>query len=84
MKTGIDRINSAGIRAEMERDSYRYADFIGSYDHPQHKGENDWRVTLWFAADQFVFETNGDPIWNNDSAFPAICEEYGIRLEGVR
>ena len=79
MKVSIDSINSAGIRAEMARDSYTTADLLGTFTHPIHEG-SDWVVTLYRAADSLVFTTNGDPVWENTDAFSQLLEEYGIDI----
>lgn len=78
MKIAIDAINSAAIRAEMKRDSYKTAELLGTYSHPKHPDSNDWRVTLYYAADSYVFETNGDPVWDNNPDFKAMLAEYAI------
>ena len=83
-KISIDFINSAGIRAEMAKDSYTTAELLGTFTHPQHSDSNDWTVRLYRAADSLVFDTNGDPVWENDSeGFAAIVAEYGIDMDST-
>jgi hypothetical protein len=81
--TSIDRINSNGIRAALVATGDTYATKVGTYDHPQHAGNEDFRVTLWLLpCGEFVFETNGDPVFEtDDAAFALACEEYGIDVE---
>jgi len=84
MKIPIDRINSVGIRAEMHRDSYQFADFLGTFLHPDHPERGDWCITLYRAADTLVFETNGDPVWEtNGEDFKALATEYGIDVDAL-
>lgn len=80
-KVSIDFIDSVGIRAEMEKDSYTTAEFFGTYVHPDHPDSKDWEVRLYRAADSLVFETNGDPVWEGDhEGFASLLKEYGIDL----
>ena len=82
MKIPIDCINSVGIRAEMHRDSYQFADFLGTYRHPLHPDSRDWDITLYCAADTLVFSTNGDPVWASEREdFRALATEYGIDVD---
>jgi hypothetical protein len=83
MKIPIDCITSVGIRNEMHRDSYQFAEFFGRFSHPLHPDSRDAEVKLYRAADSLVFETNGDPIWQDctPDAFDAAVQEYGINLE---
>jgi hypothetical protein len=79
MKIPIDRINSVGIRTEMHRDSYQFAEFYGTYRHPLHPDSRDWDIALYCAADTLVWETNGDPVWESESEdFRALAAEYGV------
>ena len=79
MKIPIDRINSVGIRAEMHRDSYQFAEFYGEFCHPLHRDSRDWDITLYRAADTLVFATNGDPVWASmQEDFNSLAAEYGI------
>jgi len=84
MKVSIDSINSAGIRAEMNKDHYSTAELLGTFTHPQHPDSPDWVVRLYRAADALVFDTNGDPVWENDSeGFAKVVSEYGVDLDGI-
>jgi len=82
MKVSIDSINSAGIRAEMKKDSYTTAEFFGSFAHPTREG-NDWQIRLYRAADSLVFDTNGDPVWENQPGFDELLAEYGIEVAAL-
>lgn len=73
-----DRINSAAIRSEMERDHYATAEFLGTYSHPSHPNSRDWEITLYRAADALVAETNGDPVWEHSPDFDQLLAEYSI------
>jgi hypothetical protein len=80
-KIGIDFINSAGIRAEMVKDSCATAELLGTFTHPEHSDSNDWTIRLYRAADALVFDTNGDPVWEGDrEGFAALVKDYGIDL----
>ena len=79
MKIPIDCITSEGIRNEMSRDSYQFAEYYGTFRHPEHADSRDADIKLYCAADMLVFETNGDPVWASMSEnFAALAEEYGI------
>lgn len=77
MKTPIDCINSAGIRAEMARDSYPFAYLACAKQHPTKPGP-DWTIRLYRAADRWVLDTNADPIWEGTPDFEPTLREYGI------
>jgi len=82
--TSINNINSAGIRFALEATGDTYATCVGVYEHPNHVGSSDYRVTLWLLpAGDFVIETNGDPIFEvtHPDDFAAICADYGIDEE---
>jgi len=83
--TPIDMIQCAGVRAALSATDDTYATKVGTYEHPQHFGSADWRVTLWLLpCGEFVLETNGDPIFECEfDAFSALCAEYGIDVEVV-
>jgi len=83
--TPIDMIPSAGIRAALSATDDTYATKVGTYEHPEHVGFADYRVTLWLLpCGEFVLETNGEPIFECDeSDFAATCAEYGIGEEVV-
>jgi hypothetical protein len=84
MKISIHSITSIGIRNEMEKDSYTTAELLGTFTHPDHPSSSDWTVRLYRAADQLVFETNGDPVWENDTeGFAVIVRDYGINMDSV-
>ena len=79
MKIPIDCITSEGIRNEMSRDSYQFAEYYGTFRHPEHADSRDADIKLYCAADTLVFETNGDPIWASMSEdFNSLAAEYGI------
>lgn len=82
MKTGIDTVKSVSIRDEYRNANCHYANFYGTYWHPDHIGNMDWAVTLYGVCDELVFETNGDPVWefNQSEQFTAIQLEYGIDI----
>jgi hypothetical protein len=81
--TSIDRINSIGIRTALAATGDTYATKVGTYSHPQQAGNADLRVTLWLMpCGEFVFETNGDPVFETDyESFALTCAEYGIDVE---
>ena len=82
MKIPIDCVTSVGIRNEMSRDSYQFAEFYGEFAHPDHADSRDACIKLYYAADMLVFETNGDPVWASmGENFAALAEEYGIDVE---
>lgn len=78
--TSIDSINSTGIRVALAATGDTYATRVGIYEHPQHVGNEDCRVTLWLLpCGEFVFETNAEPVFEtDDAAFALTCAEYGI------
>lgn len=85
--TPLKMIPSAGIREALIATGDHYALKLGTYEHPKHVGNADWRVTLWMLpCGEWVLETNGDPIFETDSAddFDAIMAEYGIHAEAAR
>lgn len=83
MKISIDRIRSTSIRAVMERNHYATANYLGTYQHPNHPESRDWDVTLYRAADSLVFATNGDPVWDGTVGFDSLVAEYKIEMEVV-
>jgi hypothetical protein len=78
MKIHIDSIQSHDIRCEMQRDSYQYAELLGTYTHPVHTGKA-WTVRLYHACDTLVIDTNGYAAWYNTEVFDELCEDYGIK-----
>jgi hypothetical protein len=83
MKVGIEYINSAAIRAEMRLNHYTTAEVLGTYQHPFNVG-SDWVIRLYRAADQLVFDTNADPVWESYDNFHALAAEYGINLDALK
>jgi hypothetical protein len=84
--TSINYINSASIRSALEATGDTYATKVGAYEHPEHAGEAEWRITLWLLpAGDFVVETNEDSIFevSHPDDFAAICADYGIDEEVV-
>ena len=82
--TSIDNITSAGIRAALEATGDTYATKVGTYEHPSHSGDANWRITLWLLpAGDFAIDTNGDPIFevSHPDDFAALCADYGIEME---
>lgn len=56
-------------------------ELVETYDHPQHIGENDWRISLYFMpAGNYAIATNGDPIFEGDQEWTKALEEYGIEI----
>ena len=83
--TPIEMIPSSGIRAALAATDDTYATKVGTYEHPAHPGEADYRVTLWLLpCGEFALETNAEPIFEtNHDDFAATCAEYDIELEAV-
>lgn len=82
MKIHIDSIASHEIRCEMHRDSYQYAELLGTYNHPV-QSSPDWIVRLYRAADALAIDTNGYVAWCGTELFDELCEEYGIVIAEV-
>ena len=81
--TSIDNINSAGIRAALKATGDTYAIKIGTYEHPAHSGDANWRITLWrLPAGDLAIDTNGDPIFevSHPDDFAAICADYDLEV----
>ena len=84
MNISIHSITSIGIRNEMEKDYYTTAELLGTFTHLDHPSSSDWTVRLYRAADQLVFETNGDPVWETETkGFAAIVRDHGIDMDSV-
>jgi len=84
MKIPIDCINSVGIAYEMHRDSYQFAQYYGTFSHPDHGDCRDWDIKLYYAADMLVFETNGDPVWASmHEDFESLAKAYNIDVAEV-
>lgn len=87
MKTSIDSVRSCAIRNEYEAAHCNHAEFFGRFAHPDHPNSPDWMVTLYRVCDALVFETNGDPVWQNHDGnfcgdgFELLVTEYGIDLQ---
>ena len=81
-----NEVPSAGIRARMADAGVENAEIHGTYDHPNHCGDTDWRLTLWQVGDVRAAETNADPVFESDDpeAFAELLAEYGIRVVTVR
>jgi hypothetical protein len=82
MKIHIDNINAHDIRVEMQRDSYQYAELIGTYHHPEHTSSG-WTVRLYDACDTWVIDTNGMAVWYGTEDFDQLCNQYGIKISAL-
>ena len=85
MKISIDSVKSLEIQNEYRLTHCRNAEYLGSFEHPQHRGNQDWTIHLYSVCDALVFATNGNPVWQygNHEAFDALIAEYGIDLAAV-
>ena len=85
MKISIDSVTSLAIQAEYKQAHCRHAEYLGSFCHPDHPDSADWVIHLYEVCDALVFETNGDPIWQqyNYEAFDSLLESYGIDLPAI-
>jgi len=85
MKVSIDSVNSLAIQSEYRHAHCRHAEYLGSFQHPQHLDSADWTLHLYSVCDALVFSTNGDPIWQqgDHEAFDSLLETYGIDLPAV-
>jgi hypothetical protein len=87
MKTSIDSVQSIAIRSEYENAHCNHAEYFGTFAHPEHPDSRDWMITLYRVCDTLVFETNGDPVWQNcagnycGDGFDLLIAEYGIDLQ---
>lgn len=78
MKISIEDINSAGIKAQAKIDGIKEITLLGTFDHPDHQGSNDWRIRIYDFGGVKVADTNGDPVWeeSDPSAWASMMEEY--------
>ena len=85
MKISIDSVKSLEIQKEYRLTHCRNAQYLGSFEHPQHRGNQDWTIHLYSVCDALVFATNGNPYWQygNHEAFDSLVAEYGIDLDAV-
>jgi hypothetical protein len=85
MKISIDSVNSLAIQAEYKQAHCRYADYLGSFQHPEHRASQDWTICLYSVCDALVIETNGDPVWQHGDheGFASLIESYGIDLPAI-
>lgn len=79
MKVHINTIRAEDIRDEMRRDSYQYAELLGTFNHPEHTS-SPWTVRLYRAADALVIDSNGTAIWDGTEDFDDYCDDYGIKI----
>ena len=80
MKVSIDSVNSLAIQSEYRQAHCRHAEYLGSFQHPQHPD-----IHLYEVCDALVFSTNGDAIWQqfHHEAFDSLLESYGIDLPAI-
>jgi hypothetical protein len=85
MKVSIDSVKSLAIQTEYWQAHCRHADYLGSFQHPQHRDSADWTLHLYSVCGALVFATNGDPVWQqgDHEAFDSLLESYGIDLQSV-
>jgi len=85
MKISIDSVSSLAIQAEYKHAHCRHAEYLGSFQHPQHRYSADFALHLYSVCDALVFATNGEPIWQHGDheAFDTLLESYGIDLPAV-
>ena len=76
----IEDINSAGIAYEAKKAGIETVNLIGTYEHPEHPGSNDWTIRLYEMGDVRVIDTNGDPIWEESHPveFAETLAAYGV------
>jgi len=82
MKIKIEDINSAGIQAQAKIDGINEITLLGTFDHPDHQGSNDWRIRIYAFGGVKVADTNGGPVWEESdlSAWADMMEEYQTGL----
>ncbi len=54
---------------------------LGTHDHPEHPGVNDWRITIIpHPVIGLIAQTNGDPVQQegNEEAWEQLMESYGL------
>ena len=80
MKIKIEDINSAGIQAQAKIDGVTEMILLGTFDHPEHPGSNDWRIRIYDFAGVKVADTNGDPVWeeSDPTAWAEMMEAYEV------
>ena len=80
MKVSIDSVNSLAIQAEYRQAHCRHAEYLGSFQHPQHS-----TIHLYEVCDALVFATNGDPVWQqfHHEAFDSLLKSYNIDLPAI-
>ena len=85
MKINIDSVTSLAIQSEYRQAHCRHAEYLGSFQHPQHTDSQDWTIHLYEVCDALVFSTNGDPVWQqfNHDAFDSLLKSYGIDLPAI-
>jgi hypothetical protein len=82
MQIHIDNIHAHDIRCEMQRDSYQYAELLGTFAHPEHTSPS-WTVRLYDACDTWVIDTNGYAVWYGTEDFDELCDQYGIKVSSL-
>ena len=54
-------------------------EFVATYDHPDHIGDSDWTITLYFMpTGNYAIGTNGDPIYEDDRGWNEARGMYGF------
>lgn len=80
----IDDIRELDIVADIEDNTPKTVEFIGTYEHPGHSGSNDWAVRLYKigvdGGTVYVLGTNGESVWDESAEFAEMVETYGIEL----
>ena len=82
MKISIDSVTSLAIQSEYRQAHCRHAEYLGSFQHPQHP---DSQIHLYDVCGALVFATSGDPVWQqyNHEAFDSLLKSYGIDLPAI-
>ena len=85
MKISIDSVKSLAIQTEYRHAHCHHADYLGSFQHPQHLDSADWTLHLYEICGALVFATNGEPVWKeyNHQMFDELLEIYGIDLPAI-
>ena len=85
MKISIDSVKSLAIQKEYKQACCRHAEYLGSFQHPEHRDSADWTIHLYEVCGALVFATNGEPVWKeyNHQTFDSLLEIYGIDLPAV-
>ena len=78
MKIKIENINSAGIQAQAKINGITEVTHLGTFDHPDHPGSNDWQIRVFDFGGVKVADTNADPVWeeSDPTAWADMMEEY--------